>query len=400
MNIYWIGMAFGAGFGGATTSQGGTAPPAVQETHGVDDQGTAVIPTQLVPRGKGKQAGDLPGQDPRGFTKEECEGWQRALGESDLDLRLALYLELVDRIATDPLVEQVVDEWSLDSNRPDVAWTARLALREARAVKSRSRRSGRIQNHLFAGLGIHVKGSPQSGAPGTPGDESSVDHTGHHGPRTLRLKTGPGGVRVERRDNVDGSQRTIVFEAASLEQLLEQHPGLARDLGAVRLVPDPNSDELGQVFGALGGQVQFSFDALWSGDAGLLRTDILGIQMREEPSGASGPADGEKCVGILVERIVPESIASVIALRRGDRLLELNNVQMGCGEDVSRVIKDRAAEVPLVVKVERDGVVHTFTWKPSIGEGPSPDGPDVPDVPDVVGAGPSADPSGTTEDGK
>ncbi|MFT5049136.1 MAG: hypothetical protein ACI8QZ_000526, partial [Chlamydiales bacterium] len=237
---------------------------------------------------------------------------------------------------------------------------------EARSMRVRNRRGARRYSDLMTGLSVHVAEVPQGIMVAKPRGVLPGDGSGRSGSRILRLQTGPTGVRLEVRDTSEEGGRAEVIEAPDLAQLLEQHPELARDLASVRLVPEPGAGEADALVGDLSAQMEFSFDALWSGDAGLLRTDILGIRMRELASDVGSAGDQAPPVGLFVEGVLHDTIAEVIALKRGDLLLELNSVALECGDDLSRIIKGREASGTITVTVERDGALHTLTWKPTI----------------------------------
>src|SRR5688572_13676480 len=64
---------------------------------------------------------------------EDLEGWRKRLSAEDLDERERAFDELVAAAQRQPALQQALEEWSRDAADPDLAWSARLALREMRA---------------------------------------------------------------------------------------------------------------------------------------------------------------------------------------------------------------------------------------------------------------------------
>jgi hypothetical protein len=264
------------------------------------------------------------------------------------------------------------------SGADELAWTARLALRELRQREQRGRQAPesaldpwaggfgfppgadpfghqqRMQGLLDALLGVGPEGlhavPPVSGGVG-PGQGSS---------ESFSLQLGPDGVEVRVFKNVDGRQEERRYEAPDLPTLLRENP------------------ELESILGAPGGSGAFGATPTWptlrsiprggvrsgvpvpqANDQGP-RTDQLGVLVAPVAAGPAGEG------GLLVHDTVPGSIAHVLGLARGDVLLAVNDVPLRQVEDLSRVLAERPEQgeirarwrAPSGREVER-------VWRPS-----------------------------------
>ena len=71
-----------------------------------------------------------------------------------------------------------------------------------------------------------------------------------------------------------------------------------------------------------------------------LRTDILGVVVQRAVDVPEGTAAGEQA-GLWVDRVVGGTIAAVLGVRRGDRLLTLNGTPLEKAADVTRILAAR-----------------------------------------------------------
>src|SRR5204863_7490799 len=67
----------------------------------------------------------------------DLESWKDRLGSRDLDQREAAYADFVEALRRDPELMKAVQSWR-DGSDSDLAWTTRLALREAHDARSNS----------------------------------------------------------------------------------------------------------------------------------------------------------------------------------------------------------------------------------------------------------------------
>lgn len=338
-----------------------------------------------VDRGSAK-AGDAVGEGRAAF---DGEAWQAELTDPSLERREASYERLLVAAARDPQARAALEDWASDEARPDLAWTARLALRELdRAPRGGRQRSGsaappsagrffapRAPGRAFAqpidpfgdAFGgfdfgafedrLHeLLSEPSFGLQWAPGDGTTRGES-------FQLEQGPDGVRVEIGTDVDGRRETRTYEGESLEKLLEANPELRDRIGSVHVDTGSTRDAIDRML-----------DDLRSGNAvpghtGKVRTDVLGVMMREaadREESLPGVPDG---VGLLVERIVPKTIAEVLGVRRGDVLVDLNGSELRTGADVSRVLGERAPDQAVeLTLVDGQGERRTLVWKPAADE--------------------------------
>ena len=73
----------------------------------------------------------------------------------------------------------------------------------------------------------------------------------------------------------------------------------------------------------------------------------------------------ESGVGLSVVEVQPGTIASLLGLRAGDVVIEVDGRTIRGTDDVKQALKDRAPDAAVSVLVAReDGERQTLTWKP------------------------------------
>ena len=84
--------------------------------------------------------------------------------------------------------------------------------------------------------------------------------------------------------------------------------------------------------------------------------------MREPDPGA---ARANPDLGLVVQSVLPGTLAAALRVQPGDVLLELNGARLSAADDVKRALAERAAgeEVRLRVR-DRRGDEETLTWSP------------------------------------
>ncbi|MDP6520945.1 MAG: PDZ domain-containing protein [Planctomycetota bacterium] len=367
---------------------------------------------RLTPVGVDSGSGSL---DDARKTRRTPQEWRACLMEQDLTIRERSFADLraTARAAGEAsALWTALESWTrpaadaADGER-ELAWTARLLLGELRRCCASCGHDGSGQRRglpqwfegsgadpfaelreqmqrlhgMRGNLGSH--GSPEDYAkhgqrPGIPGELGAADggqlgedarppSSSGHG---LQLEVGPGGVRVRLQQIDDGQSSERVFEAPSLEELLQAHPELRGRLG--------------------GGPGQWSRDVFRLGfsDDGLaptpgseqtperpLRVDILGVLVQRVSEESPGLEDDRR--GLVVDRVVKGTIAAVIGLRRGDRLLTINGEALERAADVTRLLAARppGGELRVVWFDSRERRCER-TWRES---GPRPEGPQAPD---------------------
>ncbi|MCP3919791.1 MAG: PDZ domain-containing protein [bacterium] len=302
------------------------------------------------------------------------DAWRRDLSDDNLDAREEAFERLVRRHAGDADAENALRDWAEGGG--ELAWTARLALRALREEREEPGR-GRLRTRAllpdpFGDRGGHGRLTPleewmrgadpfgghdqlrelldsfgQGSIFGAPGTRTQGQSRGQS--RGFQLQVGPNGVRVERSEEVDGELERKVYEAESLEQLLEKHPELRDAIGAVPRDP----------FGDLSKRVQ----RLRPLAELSTRTDVLGVMMLEPSAEELRSLSAD--AGLRVDSTLPGTIAQELGLRRGDVLLELNGRRLLSGSDVREALAERGADQPVELKlIDADGERRTLTWRP------------------------------------
>jgi hypothetical protein len=304
----------------------------------------------------------------------DARAWRERLGARDLDARERDYDQIVQRARRDPEARRALEEWSRDAGAPELAWTARLALREAGRPGASDRGDAawdlrqrfRDLDRRFGGLDSmfddlqrdfdRMFQAPPAPAPGARAQS-----------RSYSMQVGPDGVKVEVQEDVDGQSKTRTYTGRTLDEILEAHPELRDTIQA-----GPQVD----LFGARPGpglgltprdRLQ-GFDP-FSGSArplqpGKVRTDVLGVLCTKPSDDERKRSSVDAGVGLKVERSEPGTIAAALGLQSGDILVTVNGRTIHEREDVAAALRERkAGEDVRVEVVDAKGQRHTLTWK-------------------------------------
>jgi hypothetical protein len=320
-----------------------------------------------------------PVQDP------DLQAWVRELTRPDLDLREQAYERALATAARKPALRSVLQAWARGEEGPELAWTARLLLRElgrtsalhglavprlraGRPTAMDMEELWRQMAEMHGSLEDLFERDSPLGPPRLPEDLRQGSQTS----QAFQLRVGPDGVECEVTTEEDGRSVTRRYQAASLEQLLEQHPELGehiegRGLGAGSDRPAPDRS-----LGSRGGV---------SRDSQVLRTDILGVvvtAVSAERAAALGLPVGQ---GLAVERVEPGTLADALGVQRGHVLVELDGRALRTSEDISAQMAQRAPDGDLrLVLLDRFGQERTRVWKPQPPAAEAQDGePGAPD---------------------
>jgi hypothetical protein len=299
-------------------------------------------------------------EDPVAAPDEDtrADRWRERLREPDLDRREQHFGRLIEAVRRTPRLRTSLEAWAADTADPELAWTARLALREL----ARQPAWGFQVGPGAQGFGPHnpwfsdpfqaFRRDPGGG--GIPDLESLLPEVGAGGSESFRLSMGPDGVRLEVTRTVDGESSTTVYEGESLEALLEANPELESKLR-------------GNARGfALGRVPLFEAPRKAPAEPAPVRTDVLGVFLRdltvEERQRLA--LDGE--VGLYVEDVADGTIAALLGLRQGHVLVELNGRVLKTRDDVTAALAERDPEGEVtVVLVDRAGRRRPRTWRPA-----------------------------------
>lgn len=312
--------------------------------------------------------------------------WQERLQEKDLDQRERNLAAIVKRASLDPVARAFLEERARDPQGGELAWTARLALRELGRSSfslegySASPLTSPLASDPFAaiqhmqqvvkemftqdGLGLTLQ-RRDAASPARPAPAA----------RSLRIQQDADGALVRITEGANGSARTRSYPGASLEEILHQNPELERDLQGfqLRIAPGTPIDlrfDLGR--GApegrgerLGGSGATGLPLEPQGISAPILTDRLGVVVR--PVGAERAKElGLQETGLLVERTVPGTYAHLLGVLPGDVLLELDGTALVTGEDIERSMHTRRPEAPLTLEwLDELGQRQHKTWQPS-----------------------------------
>jgi hypothetical protein len=354
------------------------------------------VPQQPAAPGKLARVSADPGLQAKPSGKEPALGdWQQRLTEPNLERRESAYNELLEKARGDKALREQLEQWANSDGAPELAWTARLALRELRAAgpaRARGpqarmggdfddlrRRFDDLERHfggmdsmfedlrsrLDSGLQPYfaVPGNPQpfqTTPPGQPGGSQQF--------QSYSLQVGPDGVALETTEIVDGNSQKKTYKAKNMDELLQQHPELRGKIGAggfrLELPGAPGPDN-----GSFPGWDQQQGDWFSSPRSSQQPpTDVLGIYSQKLTPEQAKELELEPEQGLRVERIEPGTIAQILGVRRGDTLVELNGKAIYSTDDVRRVLKERKADEDLSVTLIGEGSHErrTLRWSPSV----------------------------------
>ncbi len=277
--------------------------------------------------------------------------WRERLLEPDLDRREHHFRHLIDAVLRAPELREMLARWAADASRPELAWTSRLALRELAQQPAWVFRAAAKSGGLGPANPWFSERPPMLGLPDVQAllRDAAV--------KTISLEFGADGVLARIEQEEDGERHTKTYRAATKEELLAKHPELADylQLGSRLQVR-------GQRPSGLWGQAD--------GDAPELRTDVLGVIVREidsEERAFLGLAEG---LGLTVREVGRSTIAASLGLRPGHVLVEVNGHPLAHEDDIPRALALRAENGEVTVTaVDRLGRLRKRGWRPA----PEPD---------------------------
>jgi hypothetical protein len=323
-------------------------------------------------------------------TPLSADGWREQISDSDLDAREQAFDRLVDAARKDADLRKTLHAWADDRDAGELAWTARLALRELDSASS-----GR-GFHAFAlpggAQGFQFPApfdpneffqqfdqiDPQSW-PGFDLNGSNFSFPGGNGSfdsQAFSLKVGPDGVKCTVKHNVDGKEVTEEYEAESIDKLLEAHPELSDKIhsgsGSFQSPFFSMPGRQGNLLrvhpltplGKSGGANTQSNDT--ATDESVLRTDILGVVVQPLSEQETSQLDLDSGVGLRIERVVSGTIARSMGLQSGHVLVEMNGRTIHGLDDITEELKKRGSDGGIeCVVIDRWGQRRTHAWKPN-----------------------------------
>ncbi|MCY3003280.1 MAG: PDZ domain-containing protein [Planctomycetota bacterium] len=337
----------------------------------------AAASVQLQPAAVGAQQGRLMRAAPvEPLTQDQIGVWKKRLAQEDLDLREQAFDLALETARRDAGLRSALEAWAKDTSAPELAWTARLVLRELKERQDPFATLGghrglqfdplapglgsgfgpgvdfdTLRRRMFEDFGLVPGTAPQGGtpAPAQPSIQSQSE--------SFSLESGPDGVKCKVTKSVDGKEVTEEYEAKTIEELLEAHPELRDRVGGNGL-----SFRFGNPLGS-GSAPTDPFG--WLTPAPSVRTDILGVAVTSVSAEESGDLGLEPGLGLRVERVEPGTIAQQLGLQRGHVLIELNGRKLHTRDDISEMLKarDKSGSLELLL-IDRWGQRRTRTWKP------------------------------------
>lgn len=300
----------------------------------------------------------------------DAELWAARLVEGDLDLRMAAYEAIVDAGGRDDIVFRSIQGWAADASVGELAWTARMALREL------EKRPARREDPWGFGTGdldwFHT--SPLGGLGVSPGEiernlQGKFDQLhrqmqqgfapgavpgGGVEQRSFSVEFSPEGMKVRTRRSGAEGENEHQWEAQSIEELLKAHPELEREfpgLGGLRLRFGAFSESTGALVPPV--------------DQGP-RTDVLGVECRTlDPTEVQHLGLSGHLKGVLVVRTVPGSIADELGVRRGDILTRINGVPLGGPADITQALIRRGPRGSIRLGLfDAGGQERAMVWSP------------------------------------
>ena len=313
------------------------------------------------------------------------DAWKKKLTTGDLEEREQAFDELARTARANGAAREALEAWS-KSGDSELAWTSRLLLRDVQRAPRAFAFGGPHSGQNFwrgsvphggrgNGFGIDFDDFAQRfedldsmfgdlraqwddmlrSMPAPSGGASSSE-------TSISLQSGPDGVSCTITEKVDGKDETKTYEAKSMDELLEAHPELRDRLGgddAVRVYGlGPRAwtmPSLPDRFFRAPSRSKLHVEPFLTTPKGHgePRTDVLGIDCMQADE------------GLAVEGVHENTIASLIGLREGDVVVEINGTQIRERGDVKRVLSERASDADVsVVVVGKGGARRTLTWKP------------------------------------
>ena len=348
------------------------------------------------PRGLTKAAPPTASLTPQNRAPQTLDAWIEQLTDSDLAARERTFDRLIAAARRDANLRRALHDWSVDTNAGELAWTARLALRELDPARNMA-----LGLRGFEWPGLDLQGfdlqqfdpttpfnpddffqqlDPSWADPNDPNGRTLVPGQPNSSIGSLSLSMGPDGVKCTVKRNVDGKEDTQEYSAESIEQLLEAHPELRDQLQGGGAFGDwsfggpGGSGHLLRIdpFGRLGNSRTpgATPDPSENGapDLQLLRTDILGVAVQPLSEAETKQFDLDAGVGLRIERVEPGTIARSMGLQRGHILIEMNSRQLKSRDDITEELKKRGADGQVqCIAIDRWGQRRTYTWKPDPG---------------------------------
>ena len=322
-----------------------------------------------------------------------ADHWLYKLTDGDLAQRELNFEAMVRLARRSDEARAWLEERIADTADPELAWTARLALREAGAkqrffMRSHPGHQGSQRNspqpsslrNLLQGGGIDLHfGLGQEGLFQGSQPQGTRSVLERHG---VTLESNPDGVKMTVTQTIDGEEQSTLYEAESLEALYQAHPELRDKAGAGHLFQlrfgdasfELNGSGLEQLFsddgfglfGRLAPTTPTARGARGATPPPSVPTDILGVYVGEPSAELAEQLGLEPGRGLVVHRTEPGTIAGLLGISHGDVLLSINGVEMDGNSRISEILAARSADGELtLVWLDPRGEQQRRTWVPA-----------------------------------
>ncbi|MSR62686.1 MAG: PDZ domain-containing protein [Planctomycetes bacterium] len=307
----------------------------------------------------------------RPFERAE---WRERLGTPDLEQRERNLDVLLKRAQLDPAARAFLEELARDPQAGELAWTARLALREL--GRARFPLQGLLSGPDSLGMAERMQQMMQEfmsqdgmGLLRPQGPPPSGNRAPHASSRNVHVEQSESGARVDVTETIDGHEQTTHYEGLSLDDILARNPQLAEQLDGLRIRAAPRSPldlrfDLGRPREGLPGR-DGALALQPQGRSRPVLTNRLGVVVFElgaETARELGLAEG---LGLVVQQTSPGTYAHLLGVGTGDVLVELDGRPLRDPSDIEQAMRARKSEDPLtLVWIDELGQRQEKTWRP------------------------------------
>ncbi len=317
----------------------------------------------------------------------DVELWRGRLSSDDFDERERAFHELVLRGLKDRALFAQVQQWAGASGLtpPDLAWTARLALREMRHRVQPVRVAWVPRGAELRGSAVRsieaLPASPEGVralAEATPAEslrQIDVDHrmpleatqrVSLYAPRAVSSRVvqrnvqfhiQPEGVTVVITELGPEGPREQRYAGESVQALVEDHPELRLFVPGIDRFPQRAGAELAPLGRPLAGHALDGHALDGAVSALVLGVKCTPLPLRVAEARQLGPG-----VGLLIERREPGTLAEELDLRRGDILVEVAGRQVCSPAEISAALAELGGRSFQIKIVDRNGLERVHSW--------------------------------------
>lgn len=165
-------------------------------------------------------------------SRAVLEEWRAKLSDKNLARREQAFERLIQAVRQNPSLAGALREWAADAGQPELAWTARLALREL------GRAPAFAFPDFFAGPGP-FQAPGLSWAPGSWPDLGSLAAPLTEGSafESFQWSQGPEGVRIQVETETNGQREAKTYEGETLAEIFAANPELEKKLAGRSALP-------------------------------------------------------------------------------------------------------------------------------------------------------------------